>query len=53
MVSTFDVIVIGGGHAGVEAGAAAARTGARTLLITPNLSGIGQLSCIPAIGGVS
>ncbi|PJF37785.1 MAG: tRNA uridine-5-carboxymethylaminomethyl(34) synthesis enzyme MnmG, partial [Phototrophicales bacterium] len=55
MVNTndYDVIVIGGGHAGCEAVTAAARTGAKALLVTHHKDTIGQMSCNPAIGGVA
>ncbi|MGB6086365.1 MAG: tRNA uridine-5-carboxymethylaminomethyl(34) synthesis enzyme MnmG [Sorangiineae bacterium NIC37A_2] len=52
MTREFDVIVIGGGHAGCEAASAAARTGARTALITHRIDTIGEMSCNPAIGGL-
>ena len=48
----FDVLVIGGGHAGAEAAAAAARMGAKTVLLTNKVDDIGQMSCNPAIGGI-
>ncbi|GFO72147.1 tRNA uridine 5-carboxymethylaminomethyl modification enzyme [Bathymodiolus japonicus methanotrophic gill symbiont] len=48
----FDVIIIGGGHAGTEAALAAARTGAQTLLLTQSIETLGQMSCNPAVGGI-
>jgi tRNA uridine 5-carboxymethylaminomethyl modification enzyme len=53
MFSEYDIIVVGGGHAGCEAAAAAANMGSRVLLVTMNMATIGQMSCNPAMGGVA
>ncbi|HEX8077168.1 MAG TPA: FAD-dependent oxidoreductase, partial [Chthoniobacterales bacterium] len=52
-VANYDVIVVGSGHAGVEAASAAARLGCATLLLTQNLDTVAQMSCNPAIGGLA
>ncbi|HEV2169834.1 MAG TPA: FAD-dependent oxidoreductase, partial [Candidatus Binatus sp.] len=49
---SYDVIIVGAGHAGIEAALAAARMGVKTLMLTLNLDHIGQMSCNPAIGGI-
>ena len=51
-INVYDVIVVGAGHAGIEACLAAARMGCKTLMLTLNLDHIGQMSCNPAIGGI-
>ena len=53
MKKRYDVIIVGGGHAGTEAAAAACRVGAKTCLITKSSNDLGQLSCNPSIGGVA
>ncbi|MGB8491593.1 MAG: FAD-dependent oxidoreductase, partial [Bacteroidales bacterium] len=50
---SYDIIVVGGGHAGCEAAHAAARMGARTLLITMDMTKLAQMSCNPAMGGIA
>lgn len=52
MKSDFDIVVVGGGHAGIEASTACARLGLQTLLITNDISKVGYMSCNPSIGGL-
>src|SRR5262245_43935655 len=51
LLNRFDIVIVGSGHAGCEAGLAAARAGCRTLVITPNLARVGYMPCNPSIGG--
>src|SRR5256714_13266385 len=53
LLEHYDTIVVGGGHAGIEAALAAARIGCRTLMLTQNLDTVGQMSCNPAVGGLA